>query len=420
MIFILANFSRSVVEVEPPRSHFTFQKLLEAYCACRRRKRKTANAAKIELNFERELLKLERELQERTYKPGQSICFVVTKPKPREIFAADFRDRIVHHLLVRYLEPIFEKKFIFHSFACRKNKGSHCAIKFLKKFLRSATKNFSLPAHYLQVDISAFFMSLNKNILFENIKKYVKNPEILWLAETIIFHDPTDNFYRKGNHNLAKLIPKNKTLFGVPASQGLPIGNLTSQFFANVYLNELDQFIKHELKARYYLRYVDDLVLIHKNPEQLKIWKKEISRFLSSELKLILHPGKSVQQSVYKGINFVGFIVKPGYSLIRRRVANNLKEKLKKFNSLPVPASPELFERDLQNILAVINSYCGQFRHADTLRLRKSICVKHFGILKSYFEPANADFLSFRMKNSLKKTLRSQHFIVEVEPPRST
>ncbi|MDR3559197.1 MAG: hypothetical protein P4L62_02970 [Candidatus Pacebacteria bacterium] len=145
--------------------------MLKAYHDCRKRKRKTANAARIELNFEYELLKLERELQDRVYHPGQSICFVVTIPKPREIFAADFRDRIVHHLLVSYLEPIFEKKFIFHSFACRKGKGSHIAIKYLKKSLRTATENFSHPAHYLQMDIAAFFMSLNKNILFAAIKK---------------------------------------------------------------------------------------------------------------------------------------------------------------------------------------------------------------------------------------------------------
>ncbi len=363
------------------------------------------NAAKTELNFEHELLKLEKELQNRTYHPGQSICFVVTNPKPREIFAADFRDRIVHHLLVDYLQPIFEKKFIYHSFACRKCKGTHDAIKYLKKILRTSTENFSRPAYYLQVDIAAFFMSLKKDILFALIKKQVKNPEILWLTEKIIFHDPTENFYRKGNPALAKLIPSNKSLFKVPRDQGLAIGNLTSQFFANIYLNALDQFIKHDLKVKYYLRYVDDFILIHENPRYLSVWKKQIDQFLARELKLKLHPKKSVQQPIAKGINFVGFILKPGHSLVRRRIVNNLKKKLSQFGESPIPDSPESFENYLKTILAVINSYYGQFRHADTWRLRKSVYIRHFGIIRSYLDPVDLNYYSFRIKKlPLKKT----------------
>ncbi|MDX9855734.1 MAG: reverse transcriptase/maturase family protein, partial [Candidatus Moranbacteria bacterium] len=385
-------------ERESKNTYFTFRNLLKAYYDCRKRKRKTANAARVELNFEKELLKLEQELQSRTYSPGKSICFVVTYPTIREIFAADFRDRIVHHLLVSYLEPIFEKKFIHHSFACRKDKGAHAAIKFLKRFARKITGNFSRPAYYLQVDVAAFFMSLRKDILFDIIKKHTKDPEILWLARKIIFHDPTRNFYRKGNPELAKLVPKHKSLFHVPKGQGLPIGNLTSQFFANVYLNKLDQFIKHDLKAKYYLRYVDDFILIHENPKQLKIWKKQIDHFLREELKIKLHPKKSIQKSVYKGINFAGFIVKPGYLLVRRRTVNNLKQKLHRFNSSMLPKNNEEFQKSLYEILSTINSYYGQFRHADTARLKKDIFYKHFGILKSYLKPSDQSLNSFKIK----------------------
>ncbi|MDR3559198.1 MAG: RNA-directed DNA polymerase, partial [Candidatus Pacebacteria bacterium] len=173
---------------------------------------------------------------------------------------------------------------------------------------------------------------------------------------------------------------------------------MTSQFFANIYLNRLDQFVKHDLGVKFYLRYVDDFILIGKNPRQLQIWKKRIDIFLKKELQLTLHPRKSVQQSVCRGINFVGFIIKPGYSLIRRRVVNHLKEKLKKFNDSPLPDSPETFQKDLQNILSVINSYYGQFRHADTVRLRKSLYTRHFGVLKSYLEPSSLDFYYFRVK----------------------
>lgn len=175
---------------------FSFQDLLNAYYQCRRRKRRTINAAKFELNFEEHLLKLERELRNHTYQPGRSICFVITDPKLREVFAADFRDRIIHHLLVSYLEPIWEKKFIYHSYSCRQNKGAHRAIKDLKRFLRQVSQNFSQPAYYLQADISAFFMSLEKDILFDLIRRRLKNPELLWLAKQIIFQEPTKNFYR--------------------------------------------------------------------------------------------------------------------------------------------------------------------------------------------------------------------------------
>jgi hypothetical protein len=397
-------------------TYFTFQNLLTAYYQCRKRKRNTANAGKVELAFEKELLQLEKELQNRSYRPGQSICFVVTKPKVREIFAADFRDRIVHHLLVNYLEPIWEKKFIFQSFACRNGKGTHLAIKFLKKFTRSATKNFSRPAHYLQVDISAFFMSLKKDILFRCIAENVQNPEILWLAEKIIFHNPTENFYQKGNLNLFRLVPDNKSLFKIPPGQGLPIGNLTSQFFANVYMNRLDQFIKHVLKVKYYLRYVDDLILISRDQKELSFWKKQISAFLENRLSLKLHPQKSVQQTVYHGINFVGFIIKPKYTLIRRRIVVNLREKLAEFGARPIPASPEEFAIRLENISAVINSYYGQFLHADTFNLRKSLYYKHFVVLKTYFKPADKTFSVFQLKEiCVKKQLSEADFFKPIE-----
>jgi hypothetical protein len=235
-------------------------------------------------------------------------------------------------LLVNHLESIWEKKFIHHSYSCRKDKGAHRAIKDLKKILKQVSQNFSRPAYYLQVDISAFFMSLKKNVLFDLINYHLKNPELLWLIKQIIFHDPTKNFYQKGNPALFHLIPPHKSLFRVPKNQGLPIGNLTSQFFANVYLNELDQFAKHQLKIKYYLRYVDDLLLLHNDSKQLKIWGWQLNQFLKEKLKLKLHPQKTTFQSIHKGINFVGFIVYSNHTLIRNRTVKKLKNKLWLFN----------------------------------------------------------------------------------------
>ncbi len=344
------------------------------------------------------MLKLEQELNNRLYSPGQSICFVVTSPKPREVFAADFRDRIVHHLLVNHLEPIWEKKFIHHSYSCRKNKGTHRAIKDLKKYFRKISRNYSQPAYYLQADISAFFMSLKKEILFKIIKKHVKNPEILWLTKQIIFQNPTKNFYQKGDPALFKLIPNHKSLFKVPLNQGLPIGNLTSQFFANLYLNELDQFVKHKLKVKAYLRYVDDILLINQDKNKLKIWNRQIDNFLRYRLKLKIHPNKTILNPISQGVNFVGFIIKPDYSLVRRRTAASLKSKIWRFNQQPFPQNYLKFEQELKQILSTINSYYGQFKHANSFKLRKSIYQKHFKILKSYLQPIDPNFSYFQLK----------------------
>jgi hypothetical protein len=348
---------------------------------------------------------LQRELKNHTYKIGRSICFVVTKPKAREIFAADFRDRIVHHVLVDYLESIWEPKFVYQSYSCRKGKGTHQAIKDLKKYLRKINHNDHKPAFYLQIDIQSFFVSLRKDVLFELIKKRVKNPEILWLTKTIIFHDSTIDFYRKSQMSLFDLIPDHKSLFKVPSNQGLPIGNLTSQFFANVYLDELDQFIKHKLKIKYYLRYVDDVVILSENKEQLKIWRNEIDSFLEKMLKLKLHPKKQILQSVDKGINFVGFVVKPEYTLMRRRVVKNLKEKLRIFNQnlgkvilLKDGSLKEFRKKEGKQMLSVINSYYGQFKHAHTFGLRSKLWQKNFGELKRFLKSVDKNLSYFKIK----------------------
>lgn len=367
---------------------------MRCYYECRKKKRYTVNALKFEEHLEDELLKLQKELISHTYKPGQSICFVVTKPKPREIFAADFRDRVVHHVLVGYLEPIFEAKFIDQSYACRKEKGAHKTIEDLGRYIGKVTKGGTREAWYLQVDIQSFFVSLKKPILFRLLKRQVRNPEILWLAETIIFYNPTRNYYRKNQMSLFDLIPDHKSLFKVAEDQGLPIGNLTSQFFANVYLNGLDQFVKHTLKARYYLRYVDDLVMLSEDKDRLKIWRVEISKFIASELKLKLHPKKQVLQGVGKGIDFVGFVVKPSHILIRGRVVRSLKKRLWELNQ----DRGAIVIEEMPKIMSVVNSYYGQFKHGKTFGLRSKLWGKNFGKLQNFLEPVDTSFSHFNIK----------------------
>jgi RNA-directed DNA polymerase len=406
-------------ERESRRDVFSLPRLLEAYLSCRKHKRNAINALKFEENFETELLRLRDELCQRTYMPSRSICFVVTHPKLREVFAADFRDRVVHHLLINEISPYFERRFIYDSCACRKNKGCHFAIARLKRFVRCVTKNGSQTAFYGQFDIKSFFSGIEKRRLFEMLATEIRKswPEkaandLLWVTETIVTHDPTTNYYRKGDIKLFDQLPAHKTLFKSPKGKGLPIGNLTSQFFANVYLNKLDQFVKRELKVKYYLRYVDDMVLFSKKESDLPAWRDAINNFLQENLELELHPKKDKYGSVYQGIDFVGYVVKPSYVLARQRIVRSFKKKLYYFNKgallvsnnqsqKALPLSRPVTLGEIKRMTAVINSYYGHFKQADCYNLRRNMYESHFGVLKHLLEP-QGDYDYFLVRSNDK------------------
>ena len=240
----------------------------------------------------------------------------------------------------------------------------------------------------MQADIKNFFCSIDHNILFKLIQKHVKNPQILWLSKTIINFDCAQNPVKKGQLSLFSQVPPHKSLFNAPTGRGLPIGNLTSQFFANLYLNELDQFVKNVLNCRYYIRYVDDFIILDENKERLLEIKKEIEKFLQQKLSLELHPDKWKIESVCKGMDFLGYVVKPTHILVRKRVIKNLKKKLFQFQQ---------DQTDLNYILACVNSYFAHFQHADSYKLRKHLWQKYFGVLKKFLRPAN-DFKFFKLK----------------------
>ena len=373
---------------------FSFEKLYQAYLDCRRTKRKTVNALKFEWNLERNLFQLQKELETKSYKPGRSICFVVTEPSPREIFAASFRDRIVHHLLINEIENAGEKEFIFDTYSCRKKKGTHLAIKRLREFIRKVTENNTSEAFYLQLDISGFFMAIDQNILYSLFKKLIIKQgksltweeDILWLVKTIISHKPVENYIIKGNLVLFNLIPPRKSLFYAQPNKGLPIGNYSSQFFANLYLNELDQFMKRTLNCKYYVRYVDDFIILNRSKEKLKFLIGPINKFLQNNLDSKLNPSKTKLQPIDNGIDFLGYFVKPGYTLVRQKVVKRLKNKMYTLKEIPD-----------SKILATINSYYGHFRHAFSFNLRKDIYDNHSGNLRERFEP-KLNYVSLNIK----------------------
>jgi len=352
-------------------------------------------------------------IKNKSYVPSAFSCFVVKDPKIREIFAPNYKDRIIHHLIVDRINPLIDKKFIFDCFSNRKTKGIHVAIKRLQKFMHKDNQ------YYLMADIKTFFPSIDKNILFNLLSKHIESIKEIYseektstlnLSKLIIFQDPINplpNF--TGNKKLLSLVPKEKSLFYIPKNKGLPIGSLTSQFFANIYLNELDQFIKHKLKIKYYVRYVDDFVILGKDTKTLINYKKKIEVFLEQKLKLSLHPKKTIIQHKSKGINFLGYIVKEKYLLVRKRTVKSFKKRIYFFNHLidpkkfPIidpptniklsklyfkkclvpPVIPDLAL--LQKMLSIINSYYGIFNFANSYSLRKNLYEKRFCNLKKYF-----------------------------------
>lgn len=333
-------------------------------------------------------MQLHEALEGRTYHPSRSVCFVVKQPKFREIFAADFRDRVVHHVLVDVLERIWEPLFIHDSYACRKGKGTHRAVKRLQQFMRRVTHNGTKPGYALHLDIRGFFYHIDKAILFEILATRIRDETLLWLARTIIFHDCTEQPVFKGNPRLWRQIPPHKTLFGTENVRGLPIGNLTSQFFSNVYLNELDQFVKHELKARYYLRYSDDFVVLHEDPDQLLAWREAIQTFLWERLRLT--DPQVTPRPISNGVNFVGYIVRPRYLLVRRRSVRRFKMRLTQHERRLVrqEGGCTVYRHDavvLESLRATWASYRAHFSMANTFQLRQAL-LRRFSWAREFFE----------------------------------
>lgn len=352
---------------------FTLEKIYYAYLDCRKRKKNTINALKFEIDREKNLVTLLQELKSRKYQVSKHIYFIVQDPTPREIFAADFRDRVVHHLLCNEIGELFEKGFIDDSFANRRGKGTHKGVSKLIEYLRVENKE----SYYLKLDVKSFFRSINKDILWRLVEEKIKASEkssswkweILWLCKIIIYHDPTKNYSFKGNEKLKKLIPDEKSLF-YAGGKGLPIGNLTSQFFANIYLNELDQFMKSS-GHKHYVRYVDDFVIL--GGKGLIKDVSKVEEFLQLKLNLKLAPKKIKFQQISKGIDFLGYYIKPDYVLVRRKIVGRLKAKIRTLST-----------SNLSQALSVINSYLGHFQHANSFKLRKDIYWKYFSRYFNY------------------------------------
>jgi RNA-directed DNA polymerase len=337
----------------------SFEDLVAAYFDCRRHKRNTKSALTFELDLERNLVGLFDELAGGHYRPGPSICFVVTRPKAREVWAAAFRDRIVHHLLYNRIGERFERSFIVDSCACIRGRGTLYAARRLEAKVRSITHNWSRPAWYLKCDIANFFVAIDKRRLATLLEPRIPEPWWRDLADLVLFHDPRPDVILRCRPDELARVPAHKRLANQPNDRGLPIGNLSSQFFANVYLDRLDQFVKHQLRARHYIRYVDDFILLHESREWLVAMLAEVAAFLPRELGVELNPTKTILQPVERGIDFVGQVLKPWHRRIRRRTFN---EALARTASV-----------DAGNVFATANSYFGLLRQATASRRDRAL-----------------------------------------------
>ena len=328
---------------------YPFSDLVQAYYDCRRSKRNSDSALAFEMDLELNLIELHNDLTAGTYRPGRSICFVVTRPKAREVWAAAFRDRVVHHLLYNHVAPRFYASFIADSCACIPGRGTLYAAQRLESKIRSASENWSKPIFYLKCDLANFFVAIDKEVLRRQLAAKITEPWWLALAEQILMHDPREDYEVRSPAHLFNRVPQHKRLTAQPARLGLPIGNLSSQFFANVYLNALDQFAKHQLGAKHYVRYVDDFVFLHESPQQLNAWLAQVQAFLP-RLGARLNPSKTILQPVERGVDFVGHVIKPWRRTTRKR---SLAQALKRTAAAPA-----------EDLRETANSYFGLLSQA--------------------------------------------------------
>jgi len=302
-------------------------------------KKKKKDVQEFSRNLADNILSLHDDLANKTYCHGGYKSFYVTDPKLRHIHKASVRDRLLHHAVYRILYPFFDKIFIADSYSCRLGKGTHKAINRFKRMIYIVSKNNTRTCWILKCDIKKFFASINHKILIEIIEQYITDKDILWLLKNII-----DSF---------------ESVVGVGI--GLPLGNLTSQLFANIYMNEFDRWVKHKLKEKDYVRYADDFILLSEDKEHLISFITKIGNFLKERLKLSLHPGKIILKTVSSGIDFLGWSLFPDHRILRRTTCRRMLERIKE--------SPTN---------ATLNSYLGLLKHGNAKKVREKIIMSYW------------------------------------------
>lgn len=332
--------SRERERVIRPR-HITYkdiisvENLLAAWREFIRDKRKRDDVEKFSLRLTDNVFALHRELADKTYRHGGYRAFRINDPKPRDIHVASVRDRLLHRAIYRVLYPYFDPKFIFDSFSCRLTKGTHRAINRFQKYCRKISRNHTKTVWVLKCDIRKFFANIDHMILRDILRRRIGDSDVVRLLDEVI-----GSFHTKDKHGV-----------------GLPLGNLTSQLFVNIYMNEFDHFLKRELKVAHCVRYADDFVIMHENKNYLKSLLPEASVFLETRLKLSLHPDKVFIKTLASGVDFLGWVVFPYHRVLRGSTKRRMFRRLEVFAE-----KPEVFE-----------SYLGLLKHGNAYKLKRQI-----------------------------------------------
>ena len=332
----------------------TPENLFFAWEEFRRDKKKKEDVLLFEKNLEREIFSLHRDLKSFTYRHSGYAGFYISDPKRRHIHKAQVRDRVLHHAIMNILYPHYEKVFIHNSFSCRIGKGTHKGVEALRSMLYKASKNNTRNVYILKCDIEKFFDSISHEILLSVLSSRIKDQELMNLLVEVVESFTSDR----------------STLFD---RCGVPIGNLTSQLFANVYMDVFDQFIKHDLKVKYYARYTDDFVIVSESKEYLVQLLPQIRSFLKEKLRIQIHPKKVTITKFARGIDYLGYVLFPHFTLVRKRTQ---KRALRKINEKILLYKKEEISKD--KVHTTLMSYLGVLSHADTFRFSEKLKNEYF------------------------------------------
>lgn len=328
----------------------TIENIFQTWAEFIKGKKTKADVLIFERFLEDNLFELYFSLKNKTYKHGDYKSFYVRDPKMRHISKARVKDRVVHHLVSQVLERVFEPSFYAHSYSCRKGRGIHKGVIAFAKMARVASKNNSSSLFILKCDIKKFFATVDHRVLFGIISAKIKDPDFLWLLNDII-----SSF--KSDYTVDQNEPK-----------GMPIGNLTSQFFANIYMDPFDRFVKDDLRVKYYIRYADDFVVLSNSKTYLEDLIPKLEEFLKEKLKLSFHPNKISIRNYYLGLDFLGYIIFPYFILPRTKTKRRIFKKLLK--KVQLAKQGKISQQSLNQ---TIQSYLGYLSYANTYKLTQEM-----------------------------------------------
>ena len=358
--------------------------LYVAFLCAKKHKGSQPYVKRFEKHLMANLTELRDALWDRSYLPAPSSCFIIERPKKREVFAAQFRDRVVHHLYYNYTNELFERTFIADSYSCVPERGTHYGINRLAEHIRKASRNYTKKCYVMKLDIRGYFMHIDRRKLLEiaenTLRKMADHPVekrgtrwcdtidmdfVLWMTKEIVLLDPNDNCHIVGSEDDWIGLDPAKSMRFVNNGKGMPIGNLTSQLFSNVYLNVFDQFMKRDLKCKHYGRYVDDAYVVSTDKEWLLSLVPRIQQFLSEELGLTLHLGKLTVTNVCYGVEFLGAFVKPYRTYASNDCLRRMERNIRNMQT-----------NDADAVYRSVNSFLGVLSHHKTYRIRRQMFLR--------------------------------------------